>query len=124
MDLINKIVNDIFTDGQNRKAKRLVLEFEGEKFNETGRNKLSVHSIIKKHLESNSGAGASYASPASSSVQTAGQDFNDMFWVLLQDLEHRIDPEKDLLSKRDVEAGYRIWNKIHKSELHARWNKS
>lgn len=48
-DLIKKIAEDIFTDGNGRKATRLIMEFDG-KTDGTGRNQISVEGVIRKHL--------------------------------------------------------------------------
>lgn len=44
------IANNLFTDGNNRKAKRLVMEFNDQRFEETGWSKSAVQSVIEKHL--------------------------------------------------------------------------
>jgi len=49
--LVKEIAESIMTDGNGRKATRLILEFDGKTDN-TGRNQISVESVIRKHLES------------------------------------------------------------------------
>jgi hypothetical protein len=49
--LVKEIAESIMTDGNGRKATRLILEFDGKTDN-TGRNQISVESEIRKHLDS------------------------------------------------------------------------
>lgn len=47
--LVKEIAEDIFTDGNGRKATRLILEYDGITDN-TGRNQISVEGVIRQHL--------------------------------------------------------------------------
>lgn len=47
--LVKEIAEDIFTDGNGRKATRLILEYDGKTDN-TGRNQISVEGVIRQHL--------------------------------------------------------------------------
>jgi hypothetical protein len=49
------------------------------------------------------------------------ENMRDLFWAMLRTLEGRVKPDEDILDKRDVEAGYRIWNKIFKNNLKPSW---
>jgi len=54
-------------------------------------------------------------------VEEDFENMRDLFWAMLRTLEGKVKPDEDILDKRDVEAGYRIWNKIFKSNLKPRW---
>jgi hypothetical protein len=49
VETINNIAEKLFTDGQGRKAKRLVMEFD-EKFNETGWSKQAIKYLLNSSL--------------------------------------------------------------------------
>jgi len=51
------------------------------------------------------------------------EDVLYLYWLMLQSLEHKLDPKTDLLDKNEVEVGYRTWNRIHHSDLQPYWAK-
>jgi len=47
----------------------------------------------------------------------------ESYWSLLQTVESKTNPEKDVLDKIEVEAAYKIWNIIKKTNLKPRWQR-
>lgn len=44
-----------------------------------------------------------------------------MFWVLLRRLENRANTSKNIFDISDVQAGYRLWNRITGDRHKAAW---
>lgn len=51
------------------------------------------------------------------------ENMKDLFWSMLQNLEGKTNPEKDILDKTEVESAYKIWNKTYQTNIKPRWIK-
>jgi len=48
------------------------------------------------------------------------QNLVEMFWIFLRNIESKV-KEDSVLDKREVEAGYRLWNKLAGTDYKAQW---
>lgn len=56
-------------------------------------------------------------------TQEEWDNVKHVFWVLLRTVENKVDPDKDIFSKGDVEAGYRLVKRVFggSSDLNPQW---
>lgn len=50
------------------------------------------------------------------------KDLLDLFWIFLRTLEMKA-TEEDWLDRKNIEDGYKLWNRIMKQELKPSWLK-
>lgn len=56
------------------------------------------------------------------SVDANENPYEELFWQMLRYLEVHTKPE-DILIRRDIEDGYKLWNKLHNTNMEPRWRK-
>jgi hypothetical protein len=54
------------------------------------------------------------------SDEANGNPYEELFWQMLRYLEVHTKPE-DILIRRDIEDGYKLWNKLHNTDMKPSW---